>query len=140
MRNCFIFALLLTAAPVFAADEGAAEYREHTMEAVGGHMQAIVDIIRRKVPHTSHLTMHVNAIDDIAKIVDTLFPAGSEGGDALPAIWTDPADFAAKIQTFQMASAALREAAASGDMAVIGPGLGKMGEACKGCHDNYRAE
>ena len=53
-----------------AAGEGDAEYREHTMEAIGGHMQAMVDIIRQKVLHATHMTLHANALADLAGIAD----------------------------------------------------------------------
>ena len=65
------------------ASEADAEYRKFSMAAVGGHMQAIVKIIRQEVPHVSHLELHADAIADLADISSTLFPAGSEGGDAL---------------------------------------------------------
>ena len=69
--------------------EADAEYRQHTMQAVGGHMQAIVKIIRGEVPHAGHLPIHGNAMADLAETAGALFPEGSEGGDALPAIWED---------------------------------------------------
>lgn len=130
----------LTALAAFplAASEGDADYREHTMEAVGGHMQAMVDILKQSVPHTAHMTLHANAMADLAGIAGTLFPAGSEGGDALPAIWEKPDDFASRLAAFDEAAAELKAAAAAG--AGVGPAVQKLGQACKGCHDNYRAE
>ena len=98
--------LLATSA---VADEGAMEYREHSMEAIGGHMQAMVDIIRQKVPHTSHMALHADAMADLAGITGTLFPEGSEGGDALPEIWSNPEDFAAKVAAFDTAAAGLKD-------------------------------
>lgn len=132
----FLVAGLLAASA--AADEGAAEYREHTMEAVGGHMQAMVDIIRQKVPHTSHISLHANAMADLAGIAPSLFPAGSEGGDALPEIWSNPDDFAERLSAFEEAAVGLKAAVDAGEP--IGPAFQKVGQACKGCHDNYRAE
>lgn len=122
------------------ASEGEVEYRQHTMAAVGGHMQAIVDIIQGKVPHADHMATHAGALADLAEIAGTLFPASSEGGDALPAIWADAEDFQAKLAAFQEAAGNFRTAAGSGDMAQIGGALQQLGQACKGCHDNYRAQ
>lgn len=142
MRFTTYLAACLLVSTAFAdrvsADEGAADYREHTMEAVGGHMQAMVDIVRQKVAHTSHLPIHADAMASLAEISDTLFPAGSEGGDALPAIWTDTEDFAQRISAFKEAAVGLKSAVATGEP--IGPAFQKLGQACKGCHDNYRAE
>ena len=123
-----------------AASEGDVKYREHTMAAVGGHMQAIVDIVRGEVPHTSHLGTHANALADLAAIAPALFREGSEGGDALPAIWENAEDFQAKLDAFKEAANGFKAAAASGDMGRIGQALRPVGQACKGCHDNYRAE
>lgn len=129
--------LVLAAMPVLA-DEGAVDYREHVMEAIGGHMQAAADIAKQKVPHTAHLSMHVGAIADLSTIADTLFPEGSEGGDALPEIWQNPEDFAAKLNDFQTAAAGLQEAVDGGGN--VGSAFQELGQACKSCHDDYRED
>ena len=67
-------------------------------------------------------------------------PRGSAGGDALAAIWEDAEDFKAKLDAFKEAADGFKAAAASGDMAQVGPALRDLGQACKGCHDSYRAE
>ena len=120
--------------------EADAEYRKHAMQAVGGHMQAIVKIIRGEVPHTGHLSMHGNAMADLAEVAGSLFPPGSEGGDALPAIWEEPNDFAEKVEAFRTAAQGFKEAASTGDAAGAGAALRDLGGACKGCHDSYRNE
>lgn len=132
-------ALAFVALGTFAS-EGEVDYRQHTMSAVGGHLQAIVDIIQGKVPHTGHMPTHANALAELAEIAPTLFPEGSDGGDALPAIWEDNDDFQAKLAAFQEAAANFKAAAATGEMAQVGGALQELGQACKGCHDNYRAE
>ena len=123
-----------------AASEGEVDYRKHTMESVGGHMRAIVDIIQQKVSHADHLAIHANALAELATITPALFPEGSAGGDALPAIWEDAEDFKTKLDAFQEAADGFKSAAASGDSARIGTALRPLGQACKGCHDSYRAE
>ena len=122
------------------ASEGDLKYRQHTMQAIGGHMQAIVNIVRQEVPHASHMALHANALADLAAITPTLFPEGSEGGDSLAAIWEDAEDFQAKLDAFEKAAADFKAAAASGDNAKVGQALRPLGNACKGCHDRYRAE
>ena len=129
---------LWMAATASLADEGAADYRHHSMEAVGGHMMAMVDILKQKVPHQQHMGLHANAMADLADIAGSLFPEGSEGGDALPAIWENPEDFAERVQAFKNAAAELKGAVQSGGD--IGAAFQTLGGACKGCHDDYRAE
>ncbi len=133
-------ALALASLPVLpaSASEGEADYRKHVMESIGGHMQATVDILRQKVEMTDQLPLHVHALADMAGIVHTLFPKGSEGGDALPAIWEHPEDFAAKVDALEKSAANLREVVDNGGS--IGPAVQKVGQACKSCHDDYRKE
>jgi cytochrome c556 len=122
------------------ADEGAIDYRQHTMQAVGGHMQAAVDILRQKVAHSDHMIIHASALADLAKIAGSLFPEGSEGGDALPAIWEETEDFAQHLGAFREAADGFKAAAASADAAAIGEAFQGLGQSCKSCHDDYRAE
>lgn len=132
-------ALALLALPL-GASEGAMEYRKHTMEAVGGHTQALFDILGGKVAHSAHLAAHADALKALSGIATTLFPAGSGGGesDALPAIWEDPEDFAERVGAFEAAAANLSDVVAGGGEVM--PAAMQLGQACKGCHDNYRAQ
>ena len=138
-RPAIVAALALLAWPMAAQDEDAADYRVETMKAIGGHTTGFFGILQGKVPHTGHLPVHANALAALAKIAPSLFPAGSgEDTDALPAIWENPEDFAAKLTAFEDAATNLAAAVAAGDG--IGPAAQQMGQACKGCHDDYRAQ
>lgn len=142
MRHPFATVVLSTCLVAIAvsASEGEVNYREQTMKAIGGHMGAIVGIIRGEVPHTDQLPTHASAMADLAEIAPTLFPESSKGGDALDAIWEDAEDFASKLDAFKEATAAFKTAAESGDRDKIMGAFRGMGQACKGCHDDYRAE
>jgi len=135
MNKGILLGIALFAAPAMAA-EGDLEYREHVYEAIGGHMQAMADIVQQKVPHTDDLALHANAMADLSTIAPKLFPAGSEGGDALPEIWTNPDDFSARMTEFGKAAAGLKAAVASGENVI--PAFQALGQSCKGCHDNFR--
>jgi len=137
MKKGILLGLALIALPA-AASEGDLDYRQHVMAAVGGHMQSMADILQQKVPHMAHLGLHANAMADLAGIANTLFPEGSEGGDALPAIWTNKEDFAKRMTAFEEAAVAMKAAVASGEG--VGPAMQGLGQSCKGCHDDYRAE
>lgn len=70
------------------------------------------------------------------------FPEGSDTGaptDALPAIWTNRADFEAKMLNWRREARALYEVARSGDEAAIRTQFQATAAACKACHDVYRA-
>ena len=139
MRMKALFGLtLLLASSATLADEGAADYRHHTMEAIGGHTTAVFDILQGKVPHQAHLAAHASAIAEMAAIAHTLFPEGSIGGHAKAAIWEQPEVFAERIKAFQEAAPAFRDAIVGGGD--IGPAAQALGQACKGCHDDFKDE
>ena len=129
---------LLLASSISLADEGAADYRHNTMQAIGGHLSAVVDIFQGKVAHQAHLAAHANAIADMAAIADTLFPEGSMGGNAKAAIWEQPEVFAERMQALQQAAPAFRDAVVGGGD--IGSAFQTLGQACKGCHDDFKDE
>ena len=135
---CVACATLAVGALGVAASDGAVKYRQHTMSAIGGHTQAIVDIIRGEVPHTDHLPTHAAALAELAELAPALFAEGTQGGDTLPAVWENAEDFQAKLAAFQEATANFKAAVDAGEDA--GGAFRSVGQACKGCHDGYRAE
>jgi cytochrome c556 len=65
------------------------------------------------------------------------FAPGSEGGDALPAIWANFADFEAHATALKTAAEAAA-AATEGGLEAFGPAFGAVGQACGACHQTYR--
>jgi cytochrome c556 len=125
-----------------SAEDGAIGYRQKVMDAVGGTMQAMVALAKQEVSHPGHLAVHASNMGRLASVVPDVFPAGSGGGDsdALPEIWTDPSGFKERLDAFTAAAAQLDTVVAGGDMGQFGPALGELGKACKGCHDEFKAE
>jgi cytochrome c556 len=68
------------------------------------------------------------------------FPAnsGGEGSRALPAIWSSPTEFAARVRDMRIAAAGLVEAAQSGSAEEIGTAQTAVQQACAGCHTPFR--
>jgi cytochrome c556 len=73
-----------------------------------------------------------------AKLGD-LFPEGSEGGEAAPAVWEDRAGFDAALAEWRDAIAAAQDAAPA-TLEEAKPTVGPVFNACKNCHDTYRIE
>ena len=71
-----------------------------------------------------------------------LFPQGSAGPNsrALPSVWTNKADFAARANAFGDAAAQLKRIADSGDKAAFAAQAAVVAKGCGGCHSLYRAE
>ena len=125
----------------FADGEAEYDYRHGVMEAIGGHMTAMVTILRKGV-HQDELALHARGIAALAEIAPDIFPAGSdvEKSESLPAVWENRAEFDAAMIKFVEAAKVMEQAAETGEMAQIGPAIEGLGGACKGCHDDFREE
>ncbi len=139
MRTTTMLGLLLMCSTAYA-DEEIADYRHEVMEAVGGHMQAIVKIAKSEVPFQAHLGVLAANMRGLSVIAGDIFPEGSEGGDALPEIWTEPDAFAERLTAFQDAASELHGVVASGDMSGFGDALQALGQSCKSCHDDFKED
>lgn len=134
------------AAPAPAAETPAtiAEYRHEIMEAAGGHTGALFMIIKGESARTGDILAHAEALNAIAQMSGTLWPAGS-GPDKVETsskaeIWTDAAGFSAAVSNFQAKTAALVEAAKGGNADAIKGAAFGMGQSCGDCHDKYRVD
>jgi cytochrome c556 len=73
-------------------------------------------------------------------VAPTLFVAGSDKGNtkAAPAIWTDMAGFQKAAATLSAAGGELATAAKAGDATAVAAAFKAIGDACAGCHKDYR--
>ena len=82
-------------------------------------------------------------IAQIAPIPKSLFGEGTDKvGEtrAKPEIWTNRADFDAKMDKMVSEAQQLPAVVRSGDMAAFKKEVSDVGAACKACHDDYRAK
>jgi cytochrome c556 len=144
------FASLLLVGVVAGAAAGApasgpsavVAYRDSVMKSLGGHMKALGLIAAGQVDYRAHAALHAAAIEGTARVLPSLFPAGS-GPDrvkteALAAVWTDAEGFAAAAARLQAESAKLADAARNADPALLREEAKAVGKACSACHDAYR--
>jgi len=69
------------------------------------------------------------------------FPEGSDKDTkAKPEIWQNRADFDSKMDHMIAEAGKLPAVVRSGDMAAFKKQVGETGQACKACHDKYRAK
>ncbi len=131
-------AFMFPAAATFAK-EPIVEYRESVMEAIGGHTGALKQLITGKVDFAGDAKTHVLGLEALSKMVDHIFPAGSNKGEteALPAIWEKPAEFKKAVEAFQTAAADLAKQADASPSAMA-PAFGALVKTCKGCHDDFK--
>lgn len=140
---------LLPAAGWAAKPADTIKYRHAVMEAMAAHINAFMLIATNKIDSRQFLNNHGDAIMDLSRELDTLFPAdsakapaGSEESEthALPTVWDEPEKFAAAVEKMQETAARLQETTRSGDNKAIMGAFAAAGKACKGCHEDFRAE
>ena len=119
-------------------DSNEVKYRHTVMEAMGAQFGALAMILTKRVDQTANLKVHAEALAATATVAGTLFPAGSEGGQALPIIWEEPDEFAAKWEELVKTTAALAAAAAGDDPKAVPKAFKAAGASCKGCHERYK--
>ena len=122
--------------------EDAKDYRQTIMSALGAHVSAISKHVRGLVEDHGFLDEHAQSLANTAAELSYVFPEGSNVDDsgALPAIWEKPEEFAQAVTEAERATAALAEAASTGDRKAIGSAMREVGAACRGCHDNFRKD
>lgn len=118
----------------------AAKYRQRLMETQEGHLLAIVALLKGEVSHADHVKTHAEAIKGLSEMIGDVFPKGSDvaGSRARPEIWQNWDKFRAAYDNYKAEVAKLAEVAAGGDLGAVGAQLGKLGEACSGCHKPFR--
>ena len=123
-----------------ADSKGIIKYRQNVMKATGGHMGAIVDILKNDLPLQAHILDHARSIQQNSKMTLAMFPKGTGLGNtkAKPAIWENWSKFESAVQDFERESAKLAKVAESGDMEALAKQVRATGKTCSGCHRNFR--
>ena len=115
-------------------------YRHAVMEAMSNQVAAMGLILQNKVDRANEMQVNARALAESATLVGGLFPESSKGADALPLIWDEPERVAAAAKAAVDATAAFAEIATTGNKAEIAKGFKAVADACKGCHERYKAE
>jgi cytochrome c556 len=139
----------IAAFPVLAhadAAEDALEARQGFMKMLSINMGTLAGMAKGEIAYdAAAATTAGNNIEALTKYtVPALFIEGTSPDDgveteALPAIWENSEDFAAKYAALGEAAMGAG-AAAGGGQEAVGPVVQKLGEACKACHDDYRKD
>ena len=113
--------------------------RQATLKKYGAAAKAIKEELDKESPSFEVVAPHVALLVENAPQMTTWFPEGtSEGTEALPVIWEQPEEFAAKAETLSAAAQKMQAAVEAQDVAALGEAFGETGMACKGCHDTFR--
>ena len=128
-----------TAVAQFQKPEDAIKYRQSVFTVLGNSFGKIGAVVKGEAPYNKDdVSKNVAIVAMMSTLPWQAFGAGTEGGKAQPAIWSDSAKFKAASEKMQLAVVDLNKAAQSGDLESIKKAFGATGQTCKGCHDDFR--
>ena len=135
-----LFFIVIFSNSAFAQSEGMIKYRKNVMKSTGGHMGAIIDILKNGLPLTAHIVDHARSINQNNKMTLSMFPKGSGLGDtkAKLVIWENWGKFESAAIDSVRESAKLAKVAESGDMGAFAKQVRATGKTCRGCHKTFR--
>jgi cytochrome c556 len=139
-----VLAVAIGANAAMALDAPAAiKERQEFYKDLGKQMKGLMEELKSSSPNAAELKKFSAAIDTAAPRIPSLFPAGTgpEAGVKTAAkaeIWQKQDEFKKDAGDFAAAAHALDVAAQSGDVAAVKDAAGKLGEACKTCHQTFR--
>lgn len=122
--------------------DGMIAARQAAYDLMGAMFGDIKRALDAKVTDVKPFKANAEAIGNWAKNVPNMFPPGTEQGHgtkALPAIWSDRAGFEKAAGNLLSAADQLAKAADANDAAAFTAAFQATGQACGGCHRNYRA-
>lgn len=134
----------LPAAAQFQKPEDAIKYRQAAFTVMANHFGRVAAMAQGKAPFDAKTAA------DNAQIVATMsrlpFAGFTEGSDkgmphrAKPEVWKESAKFKAAAEKMQAEVAKFETAAKGGNLDAIKAAVGAVGNSCKACHDDFRAE
>jgi cytochrome c556 len=134
----------LPAAAQFAKPEDAIKYRQSVLTVMGNHFGRVAAMAQEKVPFDAAAAASNAAIVlQMSKLPFVAFGPGTDKGmptRAKSEIWSDSAKFKAAAEKMQGEVVKFEAAARGGSFDAVKAAATAVGGACKGCHDDFRAE
>ena len=125
-----------TALAQFARPDAAIKYRKAAFTVMNTHFARIGAVAKGEVPfNKDEVAKNAAIVNAMASLPWQAFGPGTEGGDALPAIWSDESKFKSAQEKLIAATASL---ASAGDLDAVKKATANVGAACKNCHDDFK--
>ncbi|BDW10318.1 cytochrome c [Polynucleobacter sp. SHI8] len=125
-----------TALAQFARPDAAIKYRKATFTVMSTHFARIGAVAKGEVPfNKEEVAKNAAIVNAMASLPWQAFGPGTEGGDALPSVWSDEAKFKSAQEKLIAATASLSSA---GDLDAVKKATANVGAACKNCHDDFK--
>ena len=123
----------------FKKPEDAIKYRQSAFTVMANSFGKIGAVVKGETPfNKDEVAKNAAVVAMLSTLPWQAFGPGTEGGNALPSVWSDNAKFKAAGEKMQLAVANLNTAAQSGDQEAIKKAFGAAGATCKGCHDDFK--
>ncbi|MFZ9757711.1 MAG: c-type cytochrome [Burkholderiaceae bacterium] len=123
----------------FKKPEDAVKYRQSTFSVMATHFGDIGAMVKGDKPFDAKVAAaNADIVATLSALPWAAFGPGTEGGKAKPAIWKEMDMVKAGADEFQKAAAALKTAAASGNLDNIKKAFSATQKTCKSCHDSYK--
>lgn len=123
----------------FKKPEDAIKYRQSALTVMANSFGKIGAVVKGEAPfNKDEVAKNAAVVATLSTLPWQAFGPGTEGGKAQPEVWSDNAKFKAASEKLQLATANLNTAAQSGDLDNIKKAFGAAGQACKGCHDDFK--
>jgi cytochrome c556 len=128
----------LPAAAQFAKAEDAIKYRQSAFIVMAAHFSRVGAMVSGKVPFDAKVAQDNFAVaESLAKLPYTAFGPGTEGGKALPEVWSEAAKFKTATDKMHAEIGKLGVAMKTGNLDVIKAAFGPTAASCKACHDDF---
>jgi cytochrome c556 len=120
------------------------KYRNSVYQVIAWNFGPMAAMAQGKAPYDAkEFAMRAERVATLAPMLREAYGPESKGvanSKLKPEMWDNRADFDAKLKDLIDRSAALATTARSGDFAKSKAAFFEVGNACKACHDKYKAD
>jgi len=120
------------------------KYRKAVYQAIAWNFGPMSQMAQGKIPYDAReFEMRAGRVAALTPMLSESYSAessGVAGSKAKPEIWTNRADFDAKMKDLVERSATLAMVAKTGDAGKSKQAFLDTAAACKACHDKYKAD
>lgn len=124
--------------------EQALTYRKSIYQVMMWNFRPMAAMAQDKIPYNAQeFAMRAARLAEMTPMLTEAYPPETQGlpnSKLKPEMWSNRADFDSKLKDLIDRSAALAQIAKAGDPAKTKAALFSVADACKACHDKYRAE
>jgi cytochrome c556 len=141
----FAFATAAPQASAQSAAEASIKYRQSVFSVIGYHFGGnMAPMVRGDKPYDKEsFARSAGIVAQMAPLAHEGFGAGTDKGAPTKAkaeIWTNAADFKAKMDKMVTETGKLGQMARTASLDDLKKQFGATGASCKACHDDYRAK